>query len=140
MILWLKAWHIIGVVAWFAGLFYLPRLFVYHATTTDHLSLERFKIMERRLYYGIMWPAALFTSVMGLWMVGASPVYYWQQSWFHWKFLLVLSLWGYHFYCGHLVKIFSVDGNQFSSGFYRFFNEIPTVILIIVVILVVVKP
>lgn len=140
MILWLKAWHIIGVVAWFAGLFYLPRLFVYHANTLDTVSLERFKIMERRLYYGIMWPAAIFTSLMGLWMVWISPLYYLQQSWFHWKLLLVLALWGYHFYCGHLVGVFARNQNQLSSGFYRFFNEIPTIILIVVVILVVVKP
>lgn len=140
MILWLKAWHIIGVVSWFAGLFYLPRLFVYHAQTKDVVSLERFKVMERRLYRGIMWPAALFTTLMGLWMVWISPVYYLQQPWFHWKLLLVLGLWVYHFYCGHLVKVFAIDHNSLSSGFYRFFNEIPTIVLIVVVILVVVKP
>ena len=138
--LWFKAWHIIAVVAWFAGLFYLPRLFVYHADAKDELSLQRFKTMERRLYFGIMWPAAILTTVLGLAVLTYAPDYYFSQKWFHWKLLMVLFLWIYHLYCGVLVRNFSLDKNQRSSGYYRFFNEIPTVILIIVVLLVVVKP
>jgi putative membrane protein len=140
MILWLKAFHIIAMVSWFAGLFYLPRLFVYHATAEDEISLQRFKIMERRLYKGIMWPAAILTTLLGLWMVMTVPSYYLHQAWFHWKMLLVLGLWIYHGYCGYFVKLFAKGENRFSSGFFRFFNEIPTVILVIVVLLVVVKP
>lgn len=138
--LWFKAWHIIAMVAWFAGLFYLPRLFVYHADAKDELSLQRFKVMERRLYFGIMWPAAILTSVLGIAIISYAPEYYLSQSWLHWKLLMVLFLWVYHFYCGKLVKNFALEKNQYASGYYRFFNEIPTFILIIVVLLVVLKP
>ena len=138
--LWFKAFHIIAVVAWFAGLFYLPRLFVYHAQTRDEISLKRFKIMERRLYYGIMWPAALMTSFFGLMIISYAHQFYLQQSWLHWKLFFVGILWVFHLYCGHLVKQFAKDANQHQSGFYRVLNEFPTVILIVVVILVVVKP
>jgi putative membrane protein len=138
--LWFKAFHIIAVVAWFAGLFYLPRLFVYHAQTSDDISLQRFKIMERRLYYGIMWPAALMTSFFGLMIISFAHQFYLQQSWLHWKLFFVGILWVFHLYCGHLVKQFAKDVNQHQSGFYRVLNEFPTLILIVVVILVVVKP
>jgi putative membrane protein len=140
MILWLKAFHIIAMVAWFAGLFYLPRLFVYHAISNDEISLTRFKLMERRLYKGIMWPAAIITTCLGVAMVFIAPDYYLHQSWFHWKMLMVALLWAYHLYCGYFVKCFANECNRKSSGFFRFFNEIPTVILIIVVLLVVIKP
>jgi putative membrane protein len=138
--LWFKALHIIAVVAWFAGLFYLPRLFVYHAVATDTISLERFKVMERRLYYGIMWPAGVLTTVFGLSVLSYASEYYLHQSWLHWKLFFVLCIWGYHLYCGHLLKRFAAEINRFSSGFYRAFNEVPTLLLIIVVILVIVKP
>lgn len=138
--LWFKAWHIIAMVAWFAGLFYLPRLFVYHADTKDELSLQRFKVMERRLYFGIMWPAAILTTALGIAIISYAPQYYLGQSWLHWKLLMVLFLWVYHLYCGKLVKNFALEKNRHASGYYRFFNEIPTVILIIVVLLVVLKP
>jgi putative membrane protein len=138
--LWFKALHIIAIVAWFAGLFYLPRLFVYHADATDDISLLRFKVMERRLYYGIMWPAAIMTNLFGASIVFYAKSYYLQQTWLHWKLMMVVFLWIYHFYCGHLLKRFSADKNVFSSGYYRFFNEIPTIILIVIVFLVVLKP
>lgn len=140
--LWVKAFHIIFMVTWFAGLFYLPRLFVYHAQCdlADSTSIERFKIMERRLYYGITMPGGILTTLFGLWLLSYSFSAYMQAGWMHAKLGLVLLLWLYHFYCGHLVKIFKMDQNTRSHVFYRWFNEFPTVILLAVVILVVVKP
>lgn len=139
--LWVKAFHIIAMVAWFAGLFYLPRLFVYHASTTDKISLERFKIMERRLYYGITWPAAILTTTLGLWLLEPLwSVYYHKAPWMHAKLGLVVLLWGYHLSCGYFVKRFKHNKNTRSELFYRAFNEVPTLFLISIVILVVVKP
>jgi putative membrane protein len=138
--LWFKAFHVVAVVAWFAGLFYLPRLFVYHADCQDQISLERFKIMERRLYFGIMWPAAILTTVLGWVVVSYASSYYLHQAWFHWKLSLVLLLWAYHFMCGYFRKRLLDDNRCFSSGFFRVWNEVPTIILIIIVLLVVVKP
>lgn len=136
----IKAFHIIAMVAWFAGLFYLPRLFVYHSETEDAISLARFKIMERRLYYGITWPAALVTSLLGLWMIVLSPAYYLQAGWMHAKLSLVLLLWAYHLLCGHYMRAFARDSNSHGSRFYRIFNEAPTLLLIAIVLLVVIKP
>lgn len=138
--LWLKAFHIIAMVAWFAGLFYLPRLYVYHASTVDTISLERFKVMEWRLFYAIMYPAAVLTTLLGAGLVYFSPMYYFHQVWFLLKLFGVAGLWIYHIFCGVLLKKFAADKNTYSSRFYRFFNEIPTLILMGVVILVVVKP
>lgn len=138
--LWFKAFHVIAMVAWFAGLFYLPRLFVYHADTHDQISMQRFIIMERRLYLGIMWPAAILTTVLGWIIVSYAASYYLQQTWFHWKLSLVLLLWGYHLVCGYFRKKLINVPNRFSSGFFRVWNEVPTIILIIIVVLVVVKP
>jgi protoporphyrinogen IX oxidase len=136
--LWVKAIHIIFMVTWFAGLFYLPRLFVYHAMSEDGASRERFKVMERKLYYGIMTPGAVITIVFGVWLwLG------WFGSaggWLHAKLALVLVLIGYHLWCGRLVADFKHDRNTKSHVWYRWFNEFPVVILIAVVILVVVKP
>lgn len=138
--LMIKAWHIISMVAWFAGLFYLPRLFVYHANTHDTLGIERFKIMERRLYYGIMWPAALLTTGFGISLFMKHAAYYLAESWMHAKGALVIFLWCYHLVCGHFMKQFAEDKNNHSARFYRMINEIPTVLLILIVWLVVVKP
>lgn len=138
--LWIKALHIIFMVTWFAGLFYLPRLFVYHSETHDEISLQRFKTMERRLYYGIMTPGGVLTTVFGLWLLSQSFAGYMQLGWMHAKLTLVILLWIYHFYCGHLVKVFRENSNTRTAKFYRWFNEIPTVLLIVIVILVVVKP
>lgn len=138
--LYVKAFHIIAMVAWFAGLFYLPRLFVYHASTSDDLSLDRFKIMERRLYYGITWPAALFTTALGFVLLSYNPGFYLKSGWMHAKLSLVLLLWVYQGFCGHYLKLFAANKNSRSAGFFRVFNELPTLLLIGIVILVVVKP
>ncbi|MFI4919826.1 MAG: protoporphyrinogen oxidase HemJ [Legionellales bacterium] len=138
--LFIKAFHIIAVVAWFAGLFYLPRLFVYHAEAQDSISLDRFKVMEKRLYYAITWPAAVVTTVLGLWLIGLNPSFYLKSGWMHAKLSLVLVLWGYHLACGHYLKLFSKNQNSKSDLFFRLFNEVPTVLLVGIVILVVVKP
>lgn len=136
----IKAFHIIAMVCWFAGLFYLPRLFVYHAQTFDTISDERFKIMERRLYYGITWPAAILTSILGLWLVSFNAAYYLRCGWMHKKFLLVLFVWGYHLYCGHCLKQFDHNKNDKTALFFRIFNELPVFFLAGIIILVVVKP
>ena len=138
--LWIKALHIIAMVAWFAGLFYLPRLFVYHSESTDLLSMIRFKLMERRLYYGITWPAAIVTTLLGGWLLLFNWPYYQQAGWFHAKLMLVMFLWMFHLFCGHYLSKFARDNNIKTTTFYRYFNEIPTILLIGIIILVVVKP
>jgi putative membrane protein len=135
--LWVKSFHIIFVVAWFAGLFYLPRLFVYHATTRDSPGIERFKVMERKLYYGIMTPSAVLAVALGLWLWLGYGI---TGGWLHAKLVLVLMLIAYHLYCGRLLADFKHDRNRHGHVYYRWFNEIPVLILIAVVILVVVKP
>ena len=132
-----KALHIVFMVTWFAGLFYLPRLFVYHAQSTDAVSVERFKVMERKLYYGIMAPGAVLTIASGLWLwLGWG----FSGGWLHAKLALVAVLIGYHFWCGKLLADFRDDRNARSHVWFRWFNEFPVVILFAVVILVVVKP
>jgi len=140
MFLWLKALHLIGVICWFAGLFYLPRLFVYHASASDEISNERFKVMERKLYRGIMVPSMLMTLIFGVWMLIDNWAYYSGQGWMHAKLALVIVLFGYHGLCGRMVKTFQRDANTRSHVFYRWFNEFPVLILIVVVILVIVRP
>ena len=135
--LWIKAFRIIFMVTWFAGLFYLPRLFVYHAMSEDHTSLQRFKIMERKLYFGIMTPGAILTIVFGLWLwLG----YGFTGAWLHYKLILVIVLVAYHLWCGQLLLRFRDDRNQHGHVFYRWFNEFPVLLLIAIIILVVVKP
>lgn len=138
--LYIKALHIIAMVAWFAGLFYLPRLFVYHSEAKDAISIERFKIMERRLYYGITWPSAVLTTILGLYLITYNSAYYLLSGWFHAKLALVVILWCYHLACGYYLKLFKSDENYNSSVFYRIFNEMPTVLLVGIILLVVVKP
>lgn len=135
--LWIKAWHIIFMVTWFAGLFYLPRLFVYHAMSDDEISNARFKIMERKLFYGIMTPGALLTIGFGLWLMIQGGF---SGGWLHAKLSLVLLLMIYHIYCGKLLLDFKNDRNQHSHVFYRWLNEAPVLALIGIIILVVVKP
>ena len=139
--LWVKSFHIICVVTWFAALFYLPRLFVYHAMSDDQTSNERFKIMERKLYRGIMTPSAVLALFFGGWLLS---YYTFEQlammHWLHVKLVLVVLLFAYHGYCGRLLRQFKNDENQRSHIFYRWFNELPVLILISVVILAVVKP
>lgn len=136
--LWLKAFHIIFVVTWFAGLFYLPRLFVYHVTATDTVSLERFVVMERRLF-GIMTVGATLAAVFGLSMVMAAPAYA-QMGWFHIKMPLVAILIGYHTWCYFLMVALREGRNRRSERWFRLFNEAPALLLIAIVILAVVKP
>ncbi|PQP05008.1 protoporphyrinogen oxidase HemJ [Pseudomonas frederiksbergensis] len=139
--LWLKALHIISMVCWFAGLFYLPRLFVYHAQSEDAVSKERFSIMERKLYRGIMGPAMIATLVFGIWLISLNPsAYFSQGAWMHAKLTLVVILIGYHHMCGAQVKRFARGENTRSHVFYRWFNEVPVLILLAIVILVVVRP
>lgn len=135
--LWIKALHIIFVVAWFAGLFYLPRLFVYHALSEDRVSRERFLLMERKLYYGIMAPAALLALVFGLWLWLGYGI---GGGWLHLKLALVAALVGFHLYCGKLLKDFQQNRNRHSDTFYRWLNEVPALLLVAIVILAVVKP
>ena len=139
--LWIKAFHIIFMVTWFAGLFYLPRLFVYHAASSDQISLERFKVMERKLFYGIMTPGGILTIVFGLWLLQAGLwETYGGEAWLHIKMFLVLLLVGYHVYCGKLLIDFKHDRNKHGHVYYRWLNEAPVLVLVAIVILVVVKP
>lgn len=135
--LWIKSAHLIFMVTWFAGLFYLPRLFVYHAMTTDTPGIERFKVMERKLYYGIMTPGAVLTIAFGLWLwLG----YGFTGGWLHAKIALVVLLVLYHLYCGKLLKDFRHDRNRHGHVYYRWLNELPVFILIAVILLVELKP
>lgn len=137
--LWVKAFHIIAVVCWFAMLFYLPRLFVYHAMSEDTASKERFKIMERKLYRGIGTPSMIATIVLGFWAAGYSWDYYIGSTWFIIKLVLVLLLVGYHFWCGHYIKYFANDKPLPSHIYFRVFNELPVFALIAIVLMVVLK-
>jgi putative membrane protein len=125
--LWLKALHIIAMVCWFAGLFYLPRLFVYHAMSSDTISHERFCIMERKLS-------------LGIWLLSLNPSYYFSQGWMHAKLTLVIALVIYHHLCGAQLKRFARGENSRGHVFYRWFNEAPVLALLGIVILVVVRP
>jgi len=137
--LWVKALHIIAMVCWFAGLFYLPRLFVYHAMSEDAASRERFCVMERKLYRGIMLPSMLATLLLGLWLLYLNPASL-KMGWLHAKLTLVVLLIGYHHACGAQMKRFARGENGRSHVFYRWFNEVPVLFLLAIVILVVVKP
>lgn len=138
--LYIKSFHIIFMVTWFAGIFYLPRLFVYHAQTEDTVSKERFKVMERKLYHGIMMPSMVITIVLGIWLwmgygIGRG------QGWMHAKLALVGVLVVYQMYLGKLMKDFRLDRNKHGHVFYRWLNEFPALpALIGIVILVIVKP
>jgi putative membrane protein len=138
--LWIKAFHLVFVVCWFAGIFYLPRLFVYHAMTTDTAGKERFKTMERKLYRGIMTPCAVLAVGLGAWLWVWSWDTLGRAGWMHAKLLLVALLIVFHVYCGRMVAAFARDANPHGHVFYRWFNEAPLVILIGVVILAVVRP
>ncbi len=137
--LWVKAFHVIAVITWFAGLFYLPRLFVYHAMAEDSASRERFKIMERKLYRGIMTPSMIATLALGIWLLYLNPAWL-KMGWMHAKLTLVVLLVGYHHVCLAYMKKFAADANTKSHVFYRWFNEVPVLFLIAIIILVVVKP
>jgi putative membrane protein len=136
--LWLKALHVIAMVTWFAGLFYLPRLFVYHSEATDEAGVARFEIMERRLFT-LMCIGAAATLVFGIAMLLAYPAYL-SMGWLRVKLLLVAVLLGYHYACYRYVRAFAQRRNTQTAAWFRLFNELPSVLLIAIVILAVVKP
>ncbi|MBU2710517.1 protoporphyrinogen oxidase HemJ [Zooshikella harenae] len=138
--LWIKALHLIAMVCWFAGLFYLPRLFVYHAMAEDMASQTYFKTMERKLYRGITTPAMIATLIFGIWLLSYNWQAYLQMGWIHAKLSLIVMLVIYHFTCGHFVKVFQNNKNKRDHVYYRFFNEIPVFLLIGIIILAVVRP
>ena len=136
MYLWVKALHIISVICWMAGIFYLPRLFVYHCMAKDEASRERFKVMEQKLLKVIMTPAMLATWVFGLWLVSFGIA----GSWLAVKVLLVIMMTVYHGWCASTVKKLANDSIQHGHVFFRWINELPVVLMIGIVVLVVVKP
>ena len=139
--LWLKALHLIFMVTWFAGLFYLPRLFVYHAMSDDQISNDRFKVMERKLFFGIMTPGMILTLVFGIWMlIDYAWALYSGNGWLHAKLFLLLLLIVYHGFCLKWLLDFKHDRNERSHVFFRWINEIPVLFLVAMTILAVVKP
>lgn len=136
----IKTLHLVSMVSWFAGLFYLPRLFVYHADAKDPISHERFVIMERKLYRGIMNPAMIATLVFGVWLATLNWAHYKTQGWFHTKMLLVLLLVGYHHVCLAHLKRFANNANMRSHVYFRWFNEVPVLFLLLIIALVVLRP
>lgn len=139
LFLWLKAFHIVAVICWFAALFYLPRLFVYHAMSEDEVSRERFKVMERKLYRGIANPAMMATVILGAMMIYALPAYL-TMGWMHLKLALVAAMIVYHVLCKRHMLDLAEDRSTKSHVYFRWFNEAPVLVLIAIVILVVVKP
>jgi putative membrane protein len=136
---WLKAFHVIGIVAWMAALFYLPRLFVYHTgVAAGSEASETFKVMERRLLKAIATPAMIITWILGLTLAISSGAF--SEGWLHAKLLFVLLLSGFHGFLSASTRKFAADANTRSAKFYRIINEVPTVLLVLIVILVIVKP
>ncbi len=138
--LWIKAFHIIAVVCWFSGLFYLPRLFVYHSMSEDQVSRDRFVIMERKLFWGITTPAGIASVLLGMWLLFLNLEYYMAWWWMHAKFNLVLLLIVYHFFCWRYLGQLRANQCNRSHKFFRIFNELPVFLLVGIVILIVVKP
>lgn len=138
--LWLKAFHIIAVICWMAALFYLPRLFVYHAMSQDKISRERFIIMERKLYRGIATPSMIATIILGFWTASYNWDYYQSSHWFWAKLGLVALLVVYHFICRRYMSALAEERDQHNHIFFRWFNEAPVLLLIPIVLLVVLKP
>jgi putative membrane protein len=139
-VLWFKAFHVIFVVTWFSGLFYLPRLFVYHAMAEDIVSIQRFKIMEKKLFYAILLPSAVLATFFGIMVLTYAFSGYMRQPWMHIKLALVVLLWLYTLVCGKYVQNFAKDRNPYSAVYFRFFNEVPALLLIAITLLVIVKP
>ena len=138
---WVKALHVISVIAWMAGMMYLPRLFVYHAgAAVGSDTAETFKLMERRLYRGIMTPAMIATWIFGLWLAFGYGIVDFSQGWMWLKAVMVIALSGIHGYFGSLLRAFQQDRNAKTHKFFRAINEIPFVIAIVIVIAVIVKP
>jgi putative membrane protein len=138
--LWIKAFHVIFVITWMAALFYLPRLFVYHSSAEDQLSRDRFKIMESKLYKIIMRPSMALATIFGLWVLYLAWDAFAASGWLWLKLAAVVALLGYHHYCARLLRAFAADESPHSERFFRLFNEIPALLLLIIVIMVIVKP
>ena len=135
-----KSLHLIAVISWMAGLLYLPRIFVYHSEANYEPLKETFKVMERKLYNYIMMPAMALTWLFGLGLIHTLGFSIFSELWMQIKGVLILLLTHYHFYLGKCVRLFSFDNNNKSSKFYRIINEVPTVLLIIIIFVVVFKP
>ena len=139
--LWIKAFHIISVISWMAGLLYLPRLFVYHVSAVKgSIQSETFKIMERRLLKAIMNPAMIASWVFGLGLLFSGAVDFSSDVWIHVKLLLVIILSGFHMFLARGVRKFADDKNDKPEKYYRIINEVPTVLMIIIVFLAILKP
>ena len=139
--LWYKALHTIALIAWMAGMLYLPRLFVYHAQAKiGSESSETFKIMEKRLLRFITTPAMLITVILGILLIARDPSYYLSSGWLHAKLLFVFIMIGMHGYFAKTVRVFAQDKNLKTAKFYKIINEVPTILMILIIILVVVKP
>ena len=141
MYAWVKAFHVIFMVTWFAGLFYLPRLYVYHAMTDDAPGIARFKVMERKLYRGIMTPGGALTLVSGAWLVFLrGGDWFVEAGWLHLKLALVATLVAYHVYLGRVLTHFANDNNRRGHVYYRWLNEAPVLVLVGAVLLVILQP
>ena len=134
--LWYKSLHLIFMVTWFAGLFYLPRLFVYHSMAEDEISVDRFKIMERKLFWGIMTPGAILTILFGTLLIPS----YGLPDWLKIKLFLIFLLIIYHVWCGILMYKFKAGENTHGHVWYRVFNEVPVILLVFIILLAVFKP
>jgi protoporphyrinogen IX oxidase len=137
---WIEAFHIVAVISWFAGIFYLPRLFVYHAMSEDQISKDRFVVMEHKLFWGIMTPSAVATVLLGGWLISLAPDHYLRQGWLHAKLLLVALVIAYHISCWWFMIRLKRNRNTHSHIFFRYYNELPVLALIAIVLLAVVKP
>ena len=135
-----KSLHLISVISWMAGLLYLPRIFVYHSENNNEIITTVFKTMERKLFYYIMTPAMILSWLFGLVLIHEIGFVQLSSLWLQFKLILVLILTGYHFYLGILLNKFKLDQNQKSSKFYRYINEIPTLLLILIIFIVIFKP
>ncbi|MDG2420293.1 MAG: CopD family protein [Gammaproteobacteria bacterium] len=138
--LWVKAFHIIFVVCWFAGLFYLPRLFVYHSMSEDEISIARFQVMEKKLFWAIMTPSAIAAITFGSWLLIANWNYYMAWWWMHLKLGFVALLILQHIYCWYFMLKLKENSSYKPHIFFRIFNELPVISLVVIVILIVVKP
>lgn len=137
--LWLKALHLIFMVTWFAGLFYLPRLFVYHAMSEDEVSLQRFCVMERKLLWSIATPGGVLTLLFGFWLLSYQPDLLFA-GWMQLKLILIGTLVGYHVWCIVLQRRFARGDNRHGHAWYRWFNEAPVLVLVAVILLTVLRP
>lgn len=142
-VLLFKTLHLIAAFAWMAGLFYLPRLYVYHAMARDRgeqQAIDHFLVMERKLYRGIMNPSMIATLVFGTWLIALNPGHYLQQGWLHVKLLLIAVLVAYHLWCGHFVRLFRDERNTRNHVFFRVINEAPVLLLVAIILLAVLRP